>query len=64
MGFETALEFLRGYWETFDDFWTEIDAAEVMNYYFQVLTFRDDKIARLSIHTDKAEALEAVGLSE
>ncbi len=87
LGFEAALEFLHGYWETFDDFRTEIEAvihadeervvayarddgrmrgsdSEVRNYYFQVITFREGKIVRLSIHTDKERALEAAGLAE
>ncbi len=87
MGFEAALEFLHGYWETFDDFRTAIESvihadeervvtyarddgrmrgsdSEVRNYYFQVFTFREGKIVRLSIHTDKQRALEAVGLRE
>ena len=87
LGFEAALEFLREYWEMFDDFRTEIEAvihadeervvtyarddgrmrgsdSEVRNYYFQVFTFREGKIVRLSIHTDKERALEAVGLRE
>ena len=38
--------------------------AEVWNRYFHVYTFRDGKIIRLSIHTDKNRALAAAGLSE
>jgi hypothetical protein len=38
--------------------------AEVNNRYFHVWTFRDGKIVRLSIHTDRTRALEAAGLSE
>ena len=38
--------------------------AEVWNRYFHAWTFRDGKIARLSIHTDKTKALEATGLRE
>lgn len=87
LGFEAALEFLQGYWETFDDFRVEIEAviyadetrvvtharddgrmrgsdSEVRNYYFQVFTFREGKIVRISIHADKERALEAAGLPE
>lgn len=38
--------------------------AEVWNRFLHVWTFRDGKIARLSIHTDRARALEVAGLSE
>ena len=38
--------------------------AEVSNRFFHVWTFRDGKIARLSIHTDRNRALEAAGLQE
>ena len=38
--------------------------AEVWSHYFHVWIFRDGKIVRLSIHTDRARALEAAGLSE
>ena len=38
--------------------------AEVWNRYFHVTSFRDGKIARLSIHTDRNRALEAAGLRE
>jgi ketosteroid isomerase-like protein len=38
--------------------------AEVWNRFFHVWTFRDGKIVRLSIHTDRNRALEAAGLSE
>jgi ketosteroid isomerase-like protein len=38
--------------------------AEVWNRYFHVWTFRDGKIAGLSIHTDRNRALEAARLSE
>jgi len=36
--------------------------AEVWNRYFHVTTFRDGKIARVSIHTERNRALEAAGL--
>jgi ketosteroid isomerase-like protein len=38
--------------------------AEVWNRFVHVWTFRDGKVARLSIHTDRTRALEAAGLSE
>jgi ketosteroid isomerase-like protein len=38
--------------------------AEVWNRFFHVTTFRDGKIVRLSIHTDRNRALEAVGLRD
>jgi ketosteroid isomerase-like protein len=38
--------------------------AEVWNRFFHVWTFRDRKIIRLSIHTERDRALEAAGLSE
>jgi ketosteroid isomerase-like protein len=38
--------------------------AEVWNRFFHVWTFGDGKIVRLSLHTDKNRALEAVGLGE
>jgi len=38
--------------------------AEVWNRFFHVWTFRDGKIVRLSIHTDRNRALKAAGLSE
>jgi len=38
--------------------------AEVSNRYFHVWTFGDGKIVRLSVHTERARALEAAGLSE
>ncbi len=31
---------------------------------YHVLTFRDGKVARRRLYTDRAEALEAAGLSE
>jgi ketosteroid isomerase-like protein len=37
--------------------------AEVSNRYFHVWTFRDRRIVRLSAHTERGRALEAVGLS-
>jgi ketosteroid isomerase-like protein len=36
----------------------------VTNRYFHVVTLRDGKLLRLDIYLDKAQALEAVGLSE
>ncbi len=38
--------------------------AEVWNRFFHVWTFGDGKIVRLSLHTDKNQALEAAELSE
>jgi ketosteroid isomerase-like protein len=38
--------------------------SEVRNRFFHVWTFADGKAIRLSIHTDKNRALEAVGLRE
>jgi ketosteroid isomerase-like protein len=38
--------------------------AEVWNRFFHVWTFRDGKVVRVSIHTDRSSALEAAGLSE
>jgi ketosteroid isomerase-like protein len=38
--------------------------AEVWNRFFHVWTLRDERIVRLSIHTDRNRALEAAGLSE
>jgi ketosteroid isomerase-like protein len=38
--------------------------AEVWNRFFHVWSFRDGRIVRLSIHTDRNRALEAAGLSE
>jgi ketosteroid isomerase-like protein len=38
--------------------------AEVWNRFFHVWTFGDGKIVRLSLHTDKNQALEAAGLEE
>jgi ketosteroid isomerase-like protein len=37
--------------------------AELENRYFHVWTFSEGKIARLSIHSDRNLALEAVGLT-
>jgi ketosteroid isomerase-like protein len=37
--------------------------AEVWNRFFHVWTFRDGRIVRLSVHTDRARALEVAGLS-
>ncbi len=34
------------------------------NRFFHVWTFGDGKIVRLSLHTDKNQALEAAGLPE
>ena len=86
-GFEASLEALRQYWETFEDFHSEIDEvihadgehvvadvrdsgrmrgsdSEISNRRFQVWTFREGKVVRLSVHTDRNRALEAAGLSE
>jgi ketosteroid isomerase-like protein len=38
--------------------------VEVWNRFFHVWTFRDGKVVRLSIHTDRNRALEAAGLRE
>ena len=38
--------------------------AEAWSHYFHVWTFRDGKIVQLSIHTDRARALEAAGLRD
>lgn len=38
--------------------------AEVWNRFFHVYAFRERKIVRLSIHTDKDRALEAARLRE
>ena len=38
--------------------------AEVWNRFFHVFTFRHGKIARWSTHTERSQALEAVGLRE
>ena len=38
--------------------------AEVWNRFFHVWTFRDGRIVRLSIYTDRNRALEAAGLQE
>jgi ketosteroid isomerase-like protein len=38
--------------------------AEVWNRFFHVWTFRDGKVVRVSIHTDRSSALEAAGLRE
>jgi ketosteroid isomerase-like protein len=38
--------------------------AEVGNRYFHVWTFSEGEIVRLSIHSDRNRALEAVGLAE
>jgi ketosteroid isomerase-like protein len=38
--------------------------SEVWNRFFHVFTFRDGKIVRQSIHTDRNRTLEAAGLSE
>jgi ketosteroid isomerase-like protein len=37
--------------------------AEISNRFFNVFSFRDGRIARLSFHTDRSRALEAAGLS-
>ena len=37
--------------------------AEVWNRFFHLWTFRDGKVVRLSIHTDRDRALEVAGLS-
>ena len=38
--------------------------AEVWTRFFDVVTLREDKIVRLSAHTDRNRALEAAGLKE
>jgi ketosteroid isomerase-like protein len=38
--------------------------AEVWNRFFHVWSFRDGKIVRLSVHSDKNRALEAAGLRD
>jgi ketosteroid isomerase-like protein len=38
--------------------------AEIWNQFVHVWTLRDGRIVRLSVHTDRARALEAAGLSE
>ena len=38
--------------------------AEISNRFFNVFTFRDGRITRLSFHTDRSSALEAAGLLE
>ena len=38
--------------------------SEVWNRFFHVWTFRDRRILRLSVHTDRNGALAAAGLSE
>ena len=38
--------------------------AEISNRFFNVFTFRDGRITRLSFHTDRNEALAAAGLAE
>jgi|SRR5918995_1647692 ketosteroid isomerase-like protein len=38
--------------------------SEISNRFFEVWTFREGKIVRVSIHTDRNRALEAAGLSE
>jgi ketosteroid isomerase-like protein len=39
-------------------------SAEIWNRFFHVWSFRDGKIIRLSIHTDRSRALEAARLRE
>ena len=39
-------------------------SAEVWNRYFHAWTLRDGKVVRWSSHTERAEALKAVGLTE
>ena len=36
--------------------------AEISNRFFNVFTFRDGRIARMSFHTDRSRALAAAGL--
>jgi len=38
--------------------------TEVWNRFFHLWTFRDGKVVRLSIHTDRNRALEVAGLSD
>jgi hypothetical protein len=38
--------------------------SEMRTYRFEVFTFREGRIVRPSIHTDKSRALEPAGLSE
>jgi ketosteroid isomerase-like protein len=38
--------------------------AEISNVFFNVFTFRDGRIARLSFHTDRSSALAAAGLPD
>ncbi len=38
--------------------------AEVSAQYYDVVTFRDGKIVRVSAHADKSRALEAAGLED
>ena len=38
--------------------------AEIWNDYFHAWTLREGKVVRLSSHTDRSEALKAVGLEE
>jgi ketosteroid isomerase-like protein len=38
--------------------------SEMTAFRFEALTLRDGKVVRVSIHTDRRQALEAVGLSE
>jgi ketosteroid isomerase-like protein len=37
--------------------------AEVWNRFFHVWTLRDERIVRLSVHTDRERSLEAAGLA-
>ena len=39
-------------------------ASEVRNQFFHCITFRDGLVARFLSHTNRAQALEAAGLSE
>jgi ketosteroid isomerase-like protein len=38
--------------------------TEIRNRFFHVWSFRDGRITRLSVHTDRNRSLEAAGLSE
>jgi ketosteroid isomerase-like protein len=38
--------------------------SEISNRVFQVWTFREGKLVRLSLHTDRNQALGTIGLSE
>jgi ketosteroid isomerase-like protein len=38
--------------------------AQITSRYFHAWTFRDGKVVRLSSHTDRGDALKAVGLAE